>query len=379
MKRIFSLGVILLIICGLIWVSCQKKVEEKVVKIGAILPLTGDAAQWGIPPLKGAQLAIDEINSKGGIRGRLLKLLPQDTKCDPKEGVSAFNKLLSVDKTKIIIGAVCSSVTLAVAPIAEKNEVLLISPASTNPKITEAGDYVFRVIPSDTLRGKVFAEYLFKNEGFKKVGIIYINNDGGRGNRDAFKERFEGLGGKIVIEETYDPEAIDMRTQLPKIKHADIEALMVVSYPRDTVLLLKQAKEIGLNKPLYFQTEAVEDPHVLRETKGAAEGIIYILPASASGKIPEEFVRHYESRYEIKPELFAAEAYDIINLIAKAIKKTDSTDPTKLKEYLYTIKNYQGASGIITFDKNGDVLKPMAIKMIINGKPKLITVIKPLE
>ena len=139
--------------------GCQRKKVE-FIKIGAILPLTGDAAQWGIPPQKGAELAVEEINKAGGINGKKLKLIVQDTKCEPKAGVSSFQKLISDKEIRIVIGGVCSSVTLAVAPIAEKNKILLISPASTNPKITNAGDYIFRVIPSDDLRGKVFAEYL---------------------------------------------------------------------------------------------------------------------------------------------------------------------------------------------------------------------------
>lgn len=356
-----------------ITISCTKN-ENKELKIGAILPLTGDSAQWGIPPSKGAEIAADEINENDFLEGKKLKILFEDTKCDPKEGVAGFNKLISVHGVKIVLGGVCSSVTLAVAPIAEKNKILLISPASTNPKITDAGDYIFRIIPSDELRGKVFATYLF-NKGYRKVGIIYINNEGGKGNRDSFKNAFQNLNGQIIIEDTYDAGTTDIRSQLTKIKNTSIEALVIVSYPSDTIILLKQAKELGITVPLYFQTEAVEDPNVLREAGSSAEGVIYILPAPAEGEIPNEFVKKYQKRYGIKPELFAAEAYDIIWLIAKAIRDTKKVDSNSIKKYFYTIKNYQGASGIITFDNNGDVLKPMAIKTIKNGNPLLLEVV----
>lgn len=353
--------------------GCAKK-DEREIKIGAILPLTGDAAQWGIPPMKGAQLAVDEINSRGGINGRKIILKIEDDRCDPKEGVSAFKKLTVDKEVKIILGAVCSSVTLAVAPIAENNKILLISPASTNPTITDAGDYVFRVIPSDDLRGKIFAEYLYNDAKVKNIAILYINNDGGVGSRNSFFKYFTGLGGKIVVDESYEQGTKDVRSQLSKIKNPDVDAVLVISYPNDTILALKQMKELKLQKPLYFLTEAVEDPNVLRESGNTSEGIVYILPAEAEGNEVSEFKRLYRAKYDIEPELFAAEAYDIIKLIANAIsfQEADFISTGKLKDYLYNVKNYQGASGIITFDQNGDVLKPMAIKRIINGQPVVL-------
>ena len=369
MKRTLCWMLILGLVISFGTIGCAKK--EKEIKIGAILPLTGDSAQWGIPPFKGAEVAAQEINQSNFLSGKNIKLIVEDTNCDPKQGVTAINKLVSVDGVKIIMGGVCSSVTLAVAPITEKKKILLISPASTNPKITEAGDYVFRIIPSDALRGEVFANYLF-NKNYRNLGIIFINNEGGKGNRDSFRKTFQDLGGQVIIEETYEQGATDLRSQLIKIKKAAPKALVIVSYPSDTYILMKQAKELGLGIPLYFQTEAVEDPNVLREAGNAAEGVIYILPAPAEGNKPTEFAQHYEKIHGIKPELFAAEAYDIIWLFATAIKETGKSDPSSLKNYLYGVKSYQGASGVITFDKNGDVLKPMAINTIKNGKPILL-------
>lgn len=357
--------------------GCGKK-DGKEIKIGAILPLTGDAAQWGIPPMKGAQLAIDEINSRGGVNGKKILLKIEDDRCDPKDGVSAFKKLTIDKELKIIVGAVCSSVTLAVAPLAESYKILLISPASTNPTITDAGDYVFRVIPSDDLRGKIFAEYLYNDVKIKNVAILYINNDGGVGSRNSFLKYFTELGGKIVIEESYEQGTKDARSQLSKIKNSEIDAVLVISYPSDTILILKQTKELKLQKPLYFQTEAVEDPNVLKESGNTSEGIVYILPAEAEGNEVSEFKKLYRVKYDIEPELFAAEAYDIIKLIANAIsfQEADFISTEKVKDYLYNVKNYQGASGIITFDNNGDVLKPMAIKTIKDGKPIVIAIKK---
>ena len=364
--------VVAVAIIAVIWGTKERKPE--IIKIGGILPLTGDAAQWGIPPRNGAQLAVDEINAKGGVAGKRLVLTVEDTRCEPKEGVSAFSKLLAEQDIKIVLGGVCSSVTLAVAPLAERNHILLVSPASTNPKITSAGDFIFRVIPSDDLRGKVFAEYLFNDLKIGRVAMLYINNEGGVGNKDTFEERFTQLGGQIEIEEAYQQNATDLRSQLTKVKSSEAEAMLVVSYPKDTILVMKQARELDIGKPLYFQTEAVEDPNVLREAGAAAEGATYILPASAEGEITERFARLYEQKYDKKPELFAAEAYDIIYLVAAAIEAYPEkvVSAELIRDYLYTIKDYMGVSGTITFDENGDVIKPMAIKTIVNGQPTLV-------
>lgn len=371
------IGFVVVVALAIVLIVTQTRREPKVIKIGAILPLTGDNAQWGIPPRKGAELAIKEINATGGIKGKKLVLLAEDTRCEPGAGVSAFNKLLAVRGLKVMLGGVCSSVTLATAPIAEKNRIILISPASTNPKITEAGYYVFRVIPSDAFRGKIFAEYLFNDLKIRSVALLYINNEGGVGNRNAFMHRFTELGGKILLDESYEQDATDMRSQIAKTKASKAEALIVVSYLGDTPLIMKQSKELGLALPLYFQTEAVEDPNVLRAAGNASEGATYILPAPAEGERPEKFSKMYVDKYSSKPELFAAEAYDAIHLIADAINAPKeayiSTD--QIREYLYGVKNYSGASGTITFDSNGDVQKPMAIKKIKEGKPMLIKVI----
>ncbi len=376
MKKV-GIGIVILIALVLLigFIITQTRNPQEEIKIGAVMPLTGPNAQWGIPPYRGIQLAIEEINSKGGINGKKLKLEIEDSKCEPKEGVLAINKLISTNH-KIVIGGVCSSVTLAMAPIAERNSVLLISPASSNPKITESGDYIFRIMPSDSHRGKVFAEYIYNSLNIDSIGVLYINNDGGKGNRDSFVERYEELGGKIIQNETYEQESNDMRSQLQKIKSSTAKALLVVSYLGDTPLVLKQIKELGIQIPLYFQTEAIEDSNVLLVSGSTAEGVVYILPAPSKGKKAEEFRNNYFNRHDKEQELYAAEGYDIVYLITKAFHNTDDNNISNIKNYLYTIQNFQGASGIISFDQNGDVQKPMAIKTIKNGKPELIKVIK---
>ena len=347
--------------------GCVPKSSIPVVSIGAVLTLTGSSAQWGIAPRDALLMAADEINARGGISHRKVELHIEDDQCQPATAVSATQKILAAHKPLAIVGAICSSATLAVAPIAERDHVVLISPASTNPQITNSGDYIFRTIPSDAFRGKVFAEYVF-SQGHKRVSVLYINNDGGAGNQQSFSENFRALGGAIASVDAYPADAQDLRAQLSKIKQQDSDAVLVVSYPGDTPLVLRQAFELGLRKPLFFQTEALDDPAVLAKAGKAANGVTYILPAQAEGSAAQTFSQNYKTRYLRDPELFAAEGYDSLMLIAKALENVSDPTPDTLKAALYKIQNYPGASGTISFDANGDVSKPMVVKRIENGR-----------
>lgn len=349
MKKValFLFALILLMGCN------QSKNET--IKIGLILPLTGDAAAWGIPPKNGAQLAVDEINKNGGINGKMIELIIEDDVCDPANGVAAINKMITTDKPVAIVGAVCSSVTLAIAPIAEKNKIVLISPASTNPKITDAGDYIFRVIPSDELRGQVFAEHIYKL-GLRKAAIIFINNDGGKGNEQTFIKYFTKLGGEILTSQAYAITAKEVKTQMLKIKESKPEFILAISQIQDAVTVLKNAKELNVNLPFYFQTEALEDPKVAELAGDAINGSTYITFAKEESPEIDKFKKLYKENFNTEPELFSAEAYDAINLVYTALK-----EKKEIKDYLYSIKDYQGVSGSISFDSNGDTDKKLEV------------------
>ncbi len=363
--------------CGVLrWNSMSDAAENEAITIGAVLPLTGEAAHWGIPVRNGAEMAVDEINRAGGIGDRKLALVVEDDRCRPADGVSAFDKIMATANPAAVLGAVCSGVTLAIAPLAESRKTVLVSPASTSPKITDAGDFVFRVIFSGSLRAKVFAEYIHDDRGLRRLAVLYINNEGGIGGSSSFKAQFTQLGGTVVLEETYAQGATDVRPQLTRIKAAHPDGIVVGSYPPDTVLVLRQARELGLQLPLFLTTEAVENAEVLRQAGDAADGVVYILAAPASGEAPDRFAAAYDAKFGKKPELFAAEGYDVVRLIAAAIAAANRAPPSGpgIRDFLYRVRNYPGASGVITFDRNGDVVKPFAIKTIEAGRAKVILV-----
>lgn len=335
-----------------------------------MLPLTGDAAQWGIQPKKAIDLAVEEINHLGGLNGRKVKVVYEDDKCLPTLGTQAVNKLIHVDKVKVIIGPVCSSVTLAVAPITEKEKVIVISPASTSHKITEAGDYIFRTIVSDVYEGSKMAEFAYGNLNVKKVSIITINTAGTRGMADSFKSKFEELGGKVLTYEVGEQGQRDFRTELSKGNKEGVEAFYLVGYSLEIGHMVLQARELGIKTKL-LSCQPAEDPQVREIAKQAVEGVIFttttLNPEESKGLVEEEFFKRFQERYREKPGSFAPEAYDAINLILSAIKEV-SYEPNKIRDFLYGVRNYKGASGTFSFDEKGDVVKPIQLRTFKEGK-----------
>jgi branched-chain amino acid transport system substrate-binding protein len=352
-------------------VGCNQGKNDS-IKIGAILPLTGDAAAWGIPPKNGALLAVEQINAAGGINGKKLELVVEDDGCDPKMAVNSINKLLAANKPVAVVGAVCSASTLAIAPIVEKNKIVLISPASTHPSITDAGDYVFRVIPSDDLRAKVFAEYI-ASLGHKTAVVLAINNEAGKGAELSFTKYFEQQGGKVIGVENYMPDANNVKIQLTKIKELNPDIILALSQVTDAVMVLKEVKELNVKIPLFFQSEALDDPSVILNSGNAANGATYITYAKNNNEVAKSFELAYKNRFKVESNLFAPEAYDAVMLIASKLKASTEISSEKLHNELYSISEYQGASGILTFDKNGDVIKPLTICKIVDQSIKIVT------
>jgi len=362
-KTIIWLIIIIVVIAGIWWGVSRRSTEEKVIKIGIILDLSGPAASDNAKIKKGIELALEEINSRGGIKGRKIELVWEDDKCDPKEGVSAFHKLMSLYKFPVIIGGSCSSVTLAIAPIAEKNKVVLISPYSSNPQLTEAGDYIFRTVPSDVFEANLEAEFIFQELGLKKIAILYINNDYGKGLANVLSSRFKEVGGEVLIEEPYALKESDFRVHLTKIKGKDPELIYIAGYQQALINILKQIKELGITTRLMANT-LIEDPQVIKKVGDAAEGVI---TGSVFFDPSGEFQSKFQKKYGEKPGTLEAVGYDTLKLVAKAIEK-GGYESEKIKNALYRIE-YNGALGHLTFDENGDINWPkLVIKIVKNGK-----------
>jgi branched-chain amino acid transport system substrate-binding protein len=339
------------------------------IKIGVLFPMTGDAASYGEKGKKAIDLATEEINAKGG---KKVSAIFEDSRAEPKTGVTAAQKLIDVDKVPVIVGDIVSSVTLAIAPAAEKGQVVVIAPTSSAPGITNAGNYIYRVWPSDLVEGTKIAE-LAAGKGYKNIAILHLNNDYGSSIADIFKKTLEGKGSKVVLSEGYLDKATDFRAVLTKIAGLKPDAIYVAGYFADTARILKQAKELGIQSQI-LGTTAIEDPEFLKLAGNSAEGMIYPLATGFDPTIiktpqVEAFVTAFKKKYNTEPGWVEAHSYDAFMLSYQAANSINGqVTGTGLKSYLDGNKDYEGVTGKIAFDQNGDVLKPVVFKTIQNGK-----------
>lgn len=348
----------------LMGVSGCGKSQPKEIRIGIVSPLTGAGAAFGASGKNGADLAAEELNKKGGINGTPIRLLYEDSQLDPNKSLSAFKKLTSVDKAAVVIGEGGTTEVLAMAPSAEKEKVLLLASIASGAKISDAGDYVFRLSPSDAFQGAMCAGFALQ-KGFTKGAVVFVNNDWGTGLKDGFVKDFEKGKGKILTAEASDPASKDFRTILTKIKGMNPDFIYIPIHPDQAGVLLQQAKELGV-KTQFLGADSFSEKSILSVAGSAAEGVIFVVPTENKDAHFQEFQKKYKEKFSAEANYIAAASYDTVMVIAKAMSGTGG-DAGKIKSALYGIKNYEGASGDITFDEQGDV---------INKKFSLMTVRK---
>ncbi len=359
MKR--SLAFLSLLALGL--TACQPAGSNK-IKLGLIAPLTGDAAGLGADVLHGAQMAVDKINAAGGINGMQIDLIAEDGRCAGADAANAAQKLVNVDKVMAIVGGLCSGETLAAAPIVEAGKVLLLSPTSSSPDVTKAGEFVFRNYPSDALKTTAMQKYFAENN-VKKVAIISENTDFCQGFRNSLKSKV-GTG-VVVFDEVVDPGTKDFRTLMTRLK--DLEADMF--FPNgnsDAVIgpMMQQLREAGITTAAI--THDAGDSVTMAKGVPEAEGLYAINVASdvKDATFAPAFVeKNGDPKYGIS---YAGYSYDAVNVIAEGIK-AGAKDGTALRDWLYAMPSYTGVVGSFHFDENGDVVGiPYVLKQYKSGK-----------
>jgi len=365
-------SIALLIVLSLIFVIVCTKSDKKndIITIGWIGVLTGEAAPYGIAVKNGTDLAVDEINSYGGVKGKKIQIIYEDDKADPKTGINAMNKLLSVNKPPVIIQAAASSVMLANIPIAEANRVVYISPTCSNDKIKYGGNYIFRIWPADSYQGIFIAKYIFTEMNKIRAAILYINNDFGVGLKNAFQDEFTKQGGQIVSEQSFMPESQDMRTQLQKIKNANAEIIFIPSHVNETIRVLKQAKELGLDIP-FFADAASFSEKLLNSSNNNILNNFYIVNLdwdinSNDPKI-KNFISNFKNRYSQEPDIYAAAGYDLIYVLKASFENIENITSESIKNSLYNMDVYEGVTGRIKFDQYGEVEKEYSIYKYSDG------------
>lgn len=365
MKRFISMIGIALAALVLTF-SCAKKEE---IKIGAIVPLTGENAVYGSALKKGMDLALGEINDKGGIGRKRLKIIYEDSQVDPKVAVSAVNKLITVDKVSIILGGMFSSTTLAIAPITEKSKVVLLSPTASAEAVPNTGPHTFSIYPSDAYDGIFLANFVYNELNKKTAAIIYVQADAMIVCTRGFKNTFKKQGGKIVIEENYPPGTNDFRSILSKVKSLNPEVVCIPGYLDEIVKILRQAKELGVRSQFVTISTAF-DSKIFELSKDAAEGLLMSAPFyEPETDVPEvvKFRNSFEKKYNEIPNVWAAYGYDVINIASLAYTNSEQKG-TELKDELLRIEDFPGVTGKASFLENGGVEKVLRIMSIKKGK-----------
>ncbi len=375
MSKFASLTITLLLTAGLSLSGCVNNngggAGGDKVRIGVFMSLTGSTAQFGISSTNGIKMAADEINSKGGINGKMVELLVQDDRSDAAEAATIVTKFVTQDRVNAILGEVASSRSIAAAPIAQNAKIPMLTPSSTNPEVTQKGNFIFRSCFTDPVQGAAIAQFAANDLKAKRAAILVDKkNDYSVGLQKFIGEAFTKAGGEIVIEQSYSEGDSDFNAQLTSIKVTNPDVIFVPGYYGEVGLIAKQAKQKGINAPLVGGDGW--DSQRLYEIGGTSlEGSYFSNHYSVDDPDPkvQKFVSDYKTRYGMTPDALAATAYDAANIMFDAIRRAGSLDGTAIRDALAQTQAFPGVTGTVTFNDQRNAIKPIVmIKIGANGK-----------
>jgi branched-chain amino acid transport system substrate-binding protein len=350
------------------------------ILVGEFASLTGKEATFGISSHEGTLLAIEELNAAGGVLGKKLELKTEDDQSKAGEPANVVNKLISKDGVVAILGEVASSRSLEAAPICQQNGIPMISPASTNPKVTETGDFIFRVCFIDPFQGTVMANFATNTLKAKKVAVFTdVKSDYSKGLAKFFKEGFAKAGGQIVSELDFNGGDKDFKAQLTAIKSAAPDAVFVPGYYTDVALICIQAKQLGLDVPL-IGGDGWESDTLVKIGGDAVEGNYFSTHYASDAGSPKvtAFVAAYKKRYNGKvPDAMAALGYDSAMFLADAIKRAGSTEGTQVRDALAATKEFDAVTGKIAINAQRDAVKSAVILQVKGGAFKFVETVTP--
>ena len=361
MKRSLIAPLLLVMSCMLIigaTAGCDTEDEPETYRVGVMAALTGPGETYGNLSHRAMQLAMEEINEAGGINGTPLELVAEDSKCNAQDAITAYNKLTDVDNVKIILGTSCSGAMLGAAPLAEEDGVVLFSSSATNPDIADAGDYIFRTAISDEKLGIETGNLLWA-DGIRTLVTISEQTDYAEGVRRGVSDRFEDLGGEVVGFERYQTETLDFRAQLTVLRGLNPDGLLVAAQAEASAgAILKQAREIGYNGPIYSEVVAIGSTSL--EVAGeAATGVKAVIadldPANDKG---QSVLQAFRARYDyLTLPWYLGSAYDSVYITAECLMETeDDQDADAFRDCLYDV-TWSGTIGNnYSFDSRGEVV-----------------------
>jgi branched-chain amino acid transport system substrate-binding protein len=345
----------------------QSKTDD--IIIASANPMTGNSKEFGSMKVKAIQLALEEANAAGGIQGRNIKLLVGDDASSPKEAHNLAEKIVTNQAVVAVLGHWNSASTMAARNVYNGAGIPVITD-SVNKTITDGTTpYVFRIIPTDKAEAEGLGEYSFYQLGLKKMAIIYVNNDYGKGMKDYFREKLQRIGGEITAIEIFsEGRTTDFTSELYKIKYSKPDGIFIAGYSSEAAFVVRQARGIGIDLPI-IGTDGISSEEFILLGKETVEGVrfngFFYNGIQENGS--EEFTKRFQDRYHKEPDSYAALAYDSAQLLIQAMKKNGASREG-IYNYLSKVENYPGVTGRITFDQHHDVNRKMMILTIRNGK-----------
>ncbi len=373
---------IVLIVMGFVEMSCKKgasPADDDIIRIGEYGSMTGNDASFGVSTHNGVTMVIDQVNEAGGIRGKKIKLISLDDEGKPEVAVNVATRLITQDKVHVLLGEVASSRSLAVAPIAQRYRIPMVTPASTNPKVTAVGDFVFRVCFTDPFQGAVIAKFAAENLKLKKAAIITDRkNDYSVGLSEVFRNRFKELGGEIVAEQNFVSGDIDFKAQLTDVRGKNPDVVVVTGYYSEVGLMLKQARELGMKMP-FMGGDGWDSPKLFDIAGKALEPSYISNHYSVEDQDPkvQDFVNRYKARFNQVPDSMAALGHDAALVIVDALKRAKSLSGEDIRDALAQTKDFSAVTGIITIDAERNAKKPAVVLEVKEKAYKFVTRVFP--
>jgi branched-chain amino acid transport system substrate-binding protein len=353
--------------------------SDKVV-LGHFASLTGDTASFGISTKKGVDLAMKLLNAAGGFNGKPVEVITYDDQSKPEEASSMVTKLITQDNVSAVLGEVASKLSIVAADVAMRHKTPMISPSSTNPKVTEKGDYIFRICFIDPFQGQVMAKFAKENMKAKTAAILRdVEQDYSVGLADYFKKAFEEAGGKVVIDTSYTSKDTDFKAQLTEIKSKKPDVVFVPGYYNQVALILKQARGMGIKQPV-LGGDGWESPDLVKVAgKDALEGTYFSNHYAPDTKDQDAqgFIEAFKKEYNETPDAMAALGFDAFNVTIDAMKRANSTGREEIKKALTETKGFKGVTGEISLDAMRNAVKSAVVLQFKNGEAKYFATVNP--
>ena len=365
MRRVLTVGLVLMMSVGNSFAESPEP-----IRIGWIGAMTGAVAKYGAS--EAAILAMEDINREGGINGRPLKLELQDGRCQAKDAIDATNGLIQFNKVRFLVGGHCSTESLAMAPIVERSGALMVAAITSSPKLSGAGDRIFRITAPNVRGVDLLVPHVLSKRSERKVAVVYEETEYAEGLAHYFVKSFSEQGGKVLLQMGYKLGETDFLSFVTKIRGSGADAIYLSAQSPDSAIqFLAKARQVGLQTPVLgneITGNAVES--AAPEQIPLFDGVLFAEPRlSKNSAKTKSFVEGYKKRFGVTrlPNGFwTMEAYDAVRVLADAIARCGE-DVEKVKQCLYKLSNYEGASGSIAFDANGDGVREYGLKVVTKG------------